>query len=191
MMGRAAAMSSRKSLGDDSTITPADDCLSLLNTMAVLSLFFAVAGCSDGRLPTYPVSGQVVFADGSPVHVGTVELKSREHGIHARGEIDKDGHFVLSTYEPGDGAVAGRHDCVVVQMVMVEEIAGFQPSTEGVVHPRFGSYAASKLVAEVHAEDRNEIRIQVESLSPGTAAASQHEHDHADHRREGGAELTK
>lgn len=144
----------------------------------------ALTGCSDGRLPTYPVAGRVVFPDGSPVHVGTVELKSREHSVQARGDIDSDGRFILSTYELGDGAVAGSHDCVVVQMVMVEGIANFQPSTEGVVHPRFGSYSTSRLVVEVSDKDRNELQLNVEPLATRHEPSneSHHKHDHANHR---------
>jgi len=148
----------------------------------------ALTGCSNGRLPAYPVTGRVVFPDGSPVHVGTVELKSRTHGIQARGDIDSDGHFILTTYEPGDGAVAGSHDCVVVQMVMVEGIANFRPSTDGVVHPRFGSYRTSELVVEVSDKDRNDVQLQVELISPDQDRSNdrdhkhKHKHDHADHR---------
>ncbi len=140
----------------------------------------AHAGCSDGRLPTHPVSGKVVFADGSPVHVGTVELKSREHSIHARGTINSDGRFVLTTYESGDGAVAGMHDCVVVQMVMVEGIANFHPSTEGVVHPQFGSYATSGLAAEVSDKGPNELQLQVTPLSKSESTSSE-PHRHHEH----------
>ncbi|GIW98533.1 MAG: hypothetical protein KatS3mg111_1866 [Pirellulaceae bacterium] len=160
-------------------------------TIVCGALVVALVGCSDGRLPTYPVTGRIVFADGSPVRMGMVELKSREHGIHARGEINREGHFVLSTYEPGDGAVAGTHDCVVVQMVMVEDYAGFQPTTEGVVHPKFGSYATSKLVVDVRGQDRNAFYLQVEPLAPGTFSGSAHKHEHADHGRDGGLEPSK
>jgi hypothetical protein len=141
---------------------------------------FTSGGCSDGRLPTYPVSGRVLFLDGSPVHVGTIELKSREHGVQARGEIDTDGRFVLSTYESGDGAVVGTHDCVVVQLVMVEDIKNFRSSTEGVVHPRFGSYSSSGLVCQVGKSQRNEIDVRVEPLEsaerPRESATHKHEH---------------
>jgi hypothetical protein len=147
--------------------------------LLVLASAVVSAGCSDGRLPTYPVSGQVIFEDGSPVHVGTVELKSREHNIHARGEIGTDGRFSLSTYESGDGAVAGKHDCVVVQMVMVEEISGFRHSTDGVVHPRFGSYRTSELLADVAEKRTNELKITVGRLSDRpTHSAGEHAHDH-------------
>jgi len=162
-MGRTETMSTRGA-----------SCFLLIVASAIGS-----AGCSDGRLPTYPASGQVVFEDGSPVHVGTVELKSREHNIHARGEISTDGRFVLTTYKPGDGAVAGTHDCVVVQMVMVEEIANFQPSTEGVVHPRFGSYRTSELMVEVAEKRTNELKIIVDGLTDRpTTSSGKHVHDH-------------
>lgn len=149
---------------------------------ATLCLFAgALAGCSDGRPPTYPVSGQVVFDDGSPVHVGTVELKSREHNLHARGEIDPDGHFTLTTFQRGDGAVAGAHECVVVQMVMAEDVANLRPSSDGVVHPRYGSYATSGLVVHVSDEDPNELQLNVEPLasSDHPGVRSSHGHDHA------------
>ncbi len=104
---------------------------SVINNIALLGLSIAsllCCGCSSGQLETYPTKGKVKFKSGAPVHVGTVELKSREHGVQARGDIQPDGTFELSTYSKGDGAVAGTHDCVVVQFVMTEELAGFKPS---------------------------------------------------------------
>ncbi|MFO1064630.1 MAG: hypothetical protein U0892_12270 [Pirellulales bacterium] len=131
--------------------------------MSALSLLFCV-GCSDGRPPAFPARGKVVFPTGSPVHVGTVELKSREHGIQARGEIQNDGTFVLSTYREGDGAVAGFHDAVVVQIVVAEEVQGHRPSKLGVVHPRYARYATSGLEVEVKPAGGNELIIQVDGL---------------------------
>jgi len=135
-------------------------------------------GCSQSQIPAHPATGQVVFKSGSPVQVGTVELKSREHGIHARGEITRDGRFVLTTYESGDGAVAGLHDCVVVQMVIVEDVAQFRPSTYGIVHPRFGSYASAGLQVEIVPQQANDLRIIVEGLSPRTAKTGTKGHAH-------------
>ncbi len=123
----------------------------------------ALVGCSD-RLATYPVAGRVQFASGSPVHVGTVELKSREHEIQARGEIDADGKFTLTTYVKGDGAVAGFHDCVIVQFVMTEDLAGHKPSLIGVIDRRYASYATSGLSVEVSPEGKNQIVLEVEGL---------------------------
>lgn len=154
-----------------------------------LALCVAVlSGCSSDHLPTYPVKGRVVFSDGSPVHLGTVEFKSREHSVQARGDIGNDGTFQLSTYEDGDGAVAGNHDCVVVQLVIAEELGNFEPSQEGVVHPRYGSYSTSGLQFEVQPNTANDLTVHVEGLaanskrgeSPATEPhAHSHDHDHA------------
>lgn len=131
--------------------------------------FFSVAaclllsGCSD-QMPTYPVSGQVRFANGGVVHVGTVELKSREHNLQARGQIESDGSFTLTTYKEGDGAVAGMHDCVIVQFVMAEGISGHKPSKVGVVDRRYASYATSGLKAEIVPDKKNELILKVDGL---------------------------
>jgi hypothetical protein len=138
------------------------------------------AGCSD-RLPTYPVLGRVVFPDGSPVHTGTIELKSREHPIQARGDIAHDGSFRLTTYVENDGAVEGKHDCVVVQFVVVEEIPNFQPSYEGVVHPKFASYSTSRLECEVLPSGKNQLTIQVEPFRQSSNADSRADHRHSEH----------
>ncbi len=80
---------------------------------------------------------------------GTVELKSREHPIQARGTIDPDGHFELTTYRSADGAIAGTHDCVVVQMVVTEDLKTANHGVYGVVNPRHASYQTSGLTCTV------------------------------------------
>jgi hypothetical protein len=155
-------------------------------------LLIFTSGCSNGRIPTFPVTGQVLFPDGSPVRVGTIELKSREHRVQARGEIGNDGRFVLTTFEHGDGAVAGHHDCVIVQFVMVENVAGFRPSTEGVIHPRYGSYATSGQVCEVSESSPNELTIHVEPWDKHSASRSAtHDHQHHESSDAGGASSLK
>lgn len=139
-------------------------------------------GCSDGRLKTYPAKGKIVFKSGSPVHVGMIELKSREHGVQARGPIEKDGSFTLTTYESGDGAVAGNHDCVVVQFVMTEEIPDFKPSALGVVHPRYASYSTSGLSVEIKADQANDLKVEVEGVKK-ISAAEEAKHDENQHHK--------
>lgn len=124
-----------------------------------------------------------MFGDGSPVRVGAVELKSRDHPLHARGEIDIDGRFVLSTFEPGDGAVAGEHDCVIVQLVVAEAIPGVEPTTEGVVHPRFGSYATSKLTCSISETEINDLTIRVEGVEPLNSGGRHRRGAEHEHRR--------
>ncbi len=89
-------------------------------SLSAILLGLAVTGCSSDQFGTVPVEGIVSYngtvlthgvvyfapmgdpaaaGDGGPVIVG----KS------AGGVVNDQGHFSLSTYEPGDGAVAGRH----------------------------------------------------------------------------------
>lgn len=96
--------------------------------------------------------------------MGTIELKSREHGVQARGTIENDGSFSLTTYEEGDGAVAGEHDAVVVQFIMTEDVSGHSPSTIGVVDRRFASYSTSDLVVEIKSDGPNDVLVEVEGI---------------------------
>ncbi|MCR9295267.1 MAG: carboxypeptidase regulatory-like domain-containing protein [bacterium] len=133
-------------------------------------------GCS--RQPrTYPVAGRVQFPAGSPVMVGVVEFQSLEHGLNARGDIQRDGTFQLTTFEPNDGAVAGEHKCVVLQMVVGENISGHRPSKLGVVHPRYASYSTSGLTAQVNDNGDNSIVLEVEGVLETQPPADQpHKH---------------
>lgn len=141
-----------------------------------------MCGCSD-RLATYPVQGKVVFPSGSPVRVGSIEIRSKNHNIQARGTISRDGSFELSTYEPGDGAVEGKHDCVIVQMVMTEGIEGHRPSTLGVIDRRYASYRTSGLSIEIKPTDENEIVVEVEPIKARKMSSKDREHAR-EHERE-------
>ena len=134
--------------------------------LASLFLTFAITvGCGDGRPPAYPTKGRVVFADGSPVKVGTIETKSLLYDAQATASIQRDGSFVFTTYKEGDGAVAGAHKCVVVQFIQAENILNYKPSTLGVVNPKHASYATSNLKIEVSVDKPNEFVIQVEGIN--------------------------
>jgi hypothetical protein len=76
--------------------------LSLLFLMLVLSV-----GCSDGKPKRVPISGKVLI-DGKPLTIGSIQFVP-EGARSSGGAIDPDGHFVLSCYKPGDGAVIGAH----------------------------------------------------------------------------------
>jgi hypothetical protein len=73
----------------------------------LVALLLLVAGCSDGKPTRVPVSGTVLL-DGKPLTMGSVQFVpagARPSG----GGINKEGRFVLSCYEQGDGAVVGPH----------------------------------------------------------------------------------
>ena len=83
----------------------------------VLMLTFGIAlvsaaGCSDGRPVRVKVSGQVQI-DGKPLTHGFVQVLPNNDRA-ASGKIGTDGRFTLTTYEPNDGCVPGKHRACVV-----------------------------------------------------------------------------
>jgi hypothetical protein len=85
--------------------------------------FFLVgnSGCSSHGPATYRVEGKVVYPGGQPWTGGTISFRStNDPGMMAAGEIQRDGHFTLTTYYVVDGkaqtkpgAVAGEHTVTV------------------------------------------------------------------------------
>lgn len=86
----------------------------------------ALAGCAGGRKPT-KVEGTVTL-DGKPVSGATVSFLPLDVGGRpANGRTDQDGHFRLTTIEPGDGALPGEYKVsVMVEPVTRPEAAPAQ-----------------------------------------------------------------
>ncbi len=77
----------------------------------LVGLVLAV-GCNDGRPARVPVSGQVLI-DGQPLTRGYVMFAPTDSRPSA-GQLDAEGRFKLTCYEPGDGAVTGHHKVAVI-----------------------------------------------------------------------------
>lgn len=75
----------------------------------------ATAGCRERKAATYPVVIKVAYADGTPVPDAQVVLMSTDQKTTARGTTGPDGTCSVTTFEPGDGAVLGRHSVIVAQ----------------------------------------------------------------------------
>ena len=75
--------------------------------------FFAaicLAGC--GRARTSSVEG-VVLLDGKPLVGAAVQFVAQGKGHDATAETDKNGRFVMSTFEPKDGMLPGSYKVVI------------------------------------------------------------------------------
>ena len=135
-----------------------------------------VLGCGESQIPTYPVSGTVVFEDGSPARTGTVELESLDHKLTAAGTIREDGSFELGTYESNDGACAGQHRAIVVQLIINDGTVKHSKDHGDPVDPRFAANNTSPLTATVEARDRNFVKLVVtpraDSLWPPNSLAA-------------------
>lgn len=88
--------------------------VSLFFKLSIVVLCFV--GC-DSRPTRVPVSGKVLI-DGEPLKYGAVVFVP-EGGRQSSGIIDADGHFSLMCFEPGDGALVGKHH---VQVLASESI---------------------------------------------------------------------
>lgn len=80
----------------------------------VLLAGLSLAGCGGSNL--YPAQGKVTFKDGTPLTAGWVVFESATPGAKAgaRGNIQPDGTFQLSTFKEGDGALEGPYRVAVM-----------------------------------------------------------------------------
>lgn len=140
----------------------------LHRSVFILILTAGLAGCG-GR--THPVSGRVVFKeDGKPAVGGTVEFEPLDSSakVSAKGVIDGDGRFQLTTYSANDGAIVGEHRVLVIPSVLkpgVEERAR-TPRQTGIIHPKYMSYETSGLKVHVKA-GRNNFILEVTRPAKG------------------------
>ena len=93
--------------------------------VTLLMLALGVSACSRGPQMA-PVSG-VVLLNGQPVDRAAVFLTPVEGGRPADGVTDKDGKFTLQTFEPGDGALLGKHKVAIIGMRQT----GVQATSDG------------------------------------------------------------
>jgi len=78
----------------------------------VFLAWLVAAGCGGRGVTLVPVSG-IVEVDGEPLATGAITVAPAD-GRPASGMIGPDGRFTLSTFEPGDGVMPGRHKVVVI-----------------------------------------------------------------------------
>ena len=136
-------------------------------SLVVLTLAIAV-GCGDGRFPTAPVSG-VVTLDGKPVSSGTVIFTPKQ-GWPAKGTLDSEGRFTLTTYREGDGAILGLNQIIVFAVTEDDPNEHFErpPSkpARSLIPERYGSQATSGLSHDVKAGETNIVQLDLVSKGP-------------------------
>jgi hypothetical protein len=133
----------------------------LANWLTVSCAIGLSVGCG-GDNAVHPVRGHVQAADGRRPTFGTVELKADTGGLIASGKIEQDGSFRLSTYRNGDGAVAGRHRAIIVQMVNTEHLPLEKHHHVLDIHPRYARYETSGLEFTIKAGGQNDLEIVVD-----------------------------
>lgn len=132
---------------------------------AAIVLLLTAAGCRESRPQTWPVRGRVIFRDGEPVRFGIVEFDSLDHQSTARGLINENGEFVLSTFGTEDGAVAGPSRAIVVQLMVFDAAAQHVRDHGALVSPETFSYETSGLSFDVLPNQDNRFTIVVKRRS--------------------------
>jgi hypothetical protein len=94
-----------------------------------------------------------------------VELTAEQGGQIASGIIEEDGSFRLTTVRDGDGAVAGRHRAIVVQVVNTEHIPLEEHHHVLDVHPRYARYETSGLEFTIEPGKQNYLEIMVDEAA--------------------------
>lgn len=139
----------------------------------LLPLLLLTAGCSwqagdewTARRPrTYPVEGVVLY-QGKPVDGATVVFNSAAENRAAFGVTDSAGRFSLTTFDSGDGAVAGPQQ-VRVSKVKTEKAnlnpeLSFEPPKETHLLPaKYADFKTSGLTADVKAEGENRFQFNL------------------------------
>jgi hypothetical protein len=124
-----------------------------------------LVGCSGGGpAPTFYVTGTVKLPNETPLDGGRILFRP-EGGKHsARGDIQADGTFELTTFKTGDGAVAGTHKVLITPELpegfMDEPAArvGYRPP----IDQRYQSVKSTPLEFTVTGEGSNHFDIVVE-----------------------------
>jgi hypothetical protein len=126
-----------------------------LLVILLLAALGVVDGCGSSQLPVAPAKGQV-FYRGKPLAFGSVMFQSNV-GPPARGVIQRDGTFQLSTYGTNDGAVIGQHQvriaCFESQIPAGAPVArsGEAGVGKSLIPPRYSNLDTSGLRVEVKA----------------------------------------
>lgn len=149
--------------------------LAFCSSVIALAVVVAV-GCSkvndkwSAARPKVSPGGGIVNYKGKPVEGATLVF-SPENGTHAAtGVTDANGRFKLSTFNPGDGAVAGKYQVTVTKVEMPPQTAAPASHDEPtpakappkfLVPEKYSKPEASDLTAEVTDGGKNEYTFEL------------------------------
>lgn len=162
--------------------------------IAAAALAFGLSGCGGSdRQRVYPVRGTVTFEGKAMPGGGSISFVplNRQAGKTAGGEIRENGTYELTTYNPGDGSMAGEFRVVIMQAVTMEPkeaprdgekmpeggLTGLTVAEEDQIPMIYADVAKSPLKATVGPKANNVIDIDIKRLAenpnqqpPGVAA---------------------
>ena len=118
-------------------------------TLAAGGLVLAACGCTF-KPPVGKVAGKVSVRS-APLTSGTIMFFPKAGGPTAQGQIQPDGTYTLTTFDPGDGAVIGTHTVMVESYVKPAKGPAREIDAETVlaVPPKYTNPGTSGLTADV------------------------------------------
>jgi len=130
----------------------------VLGQLVVAACMVACVGCGPSRPETAMVSGRVTY-QGKSVVEGTIVFQP-EQGRPAMGSLAADGSYTLTTFDPGDGALLGRHRVMIeARRITVPALPGGAadesvgtygpPKVEWLVPEKYSRLETTPLTAEV------------------------------------------
>ena len=95
---------------------------------------------------------------------GDIEFFNAEHRLNARGKISRDGTFQVTTFTDNDGAVAGTHKAIILQVTgnyLTEKLSDDIKHDHGdLVNSAYFDYRTSGLECEI-VPGRNAVEFVV------------------------------
>lgn len=134
-----------------------------IGAATMTAALLVVTGCDSGP-QLAPVSGKVVF-NGKPLEFGTVMFQPEQGGQPAVGQIHTDGTFVMSTFEPGDGAVVGPNAIRVTCYTSQNPDSTAPPGDylgDLLIPRKYTIFTASGLTAVVPEDGLNTLQLELE-----------------------------
>jgi hypothetical protein len=135
-----------------------------LDTYFLGAAILLTLGCGGGRKEGLaPVAGQITFK-GHPAPAGQITFYPLDGKRGSSGAIDSSGNYKLTCYNPGDGALIGKHKVVIDATEVPPPAPDYEAAPEGTVFPpiqppkrilppEYYSQATTPLEAEVKDED--------------------------------------
>jgi hypothetical protein len=136
----------------------------------------AAAGCAADANPKWQRprvvhAGGVVRFNGQPLEGALVTLTSPALSVSATGRTDAEGKFLLTTFEPGDGAVPGKHKVSVSKVQAPSQVVDKSaapvwrnartPPPRWLIPKRYGNAETSGLTVEVAEGGNTDIILEL------------------------------
>jgi hypothetical protein len=123
-------------------------------------LIVAALGCAEKGPELTEVTGRVLV-DGKPLTTGSVVTLPTQ-GRGARGTIDAEGNFTLSTSDMGNGAMPGKHQVAVIAMEESDNPSPEAPR-RSLIPQKYSSAETSGLFIDVTPGEMKPVLLELSS----------------------------